>query len=119
MMKLNHLNLVVTDVAAAIRFFEDYFGFTCSEVKGDNLIAILRNDDDFTLVVMTSKEEQAYPKAFHLGFMQETEAEVRAVYDQLKAGGIPVGQEPRSIRGGYGFYFYFDGIMIEVGLAES
>lgn len=114
-MKLNHINLVVTDVAAAVKFFEVYFAFTCTEIKGDNIVAVLKGAENFTLVIMTSKDIEAYPKAFHIGFMQESKEDVIDVYNQLKTGGIGVGVEPRRIRDSFGFYFVFDHIMIEVG----
>lgn len=55
-MKLNHINLVVKDVALASRFFETWFGFRCKEIKGENIVAVLKGEDDFTLVLMKSKE---------------------------------------------------------------
>jgi catechol-2,3-dioxygenase len=113
-MKLNHLNLVVTNVTEAVTFFETYFGFTRTLVKGDGIIALLKGEDDFTLVIMTSKENIHYPRAFHLGFMMDTMGKVDELYKKLKAGNIPV-DAPGKIRDSYGFYFYFDGIMIEVG----
>lgn len=119
-MKLNHLNLIVTDVKAAVQFFESYFGFGCTSIKGDNVIAILIGEDGFTLVVMTSKEaNQPYPDAFHLGFMLDTPEQIEEVYQKLLAGGISVGRAPAKIRDGYGFYFHFDSILIEVGLIGS
>jgi catechol-2,3-dioxygenase len=113
-MKLNHLNLVVTNVAEAVAFFETYFGFTCTLVKGDDVIAVLKGEDDFTLVIMTSKEDIHYPKAFHIGFMMDAMDKVDELYKRLKAGNISV-DAPGKIRDSYGFYFHFDGIMIEVG----
>ena len=69
-MKLNHINLLVSNVAEAVSFFETYFNFNCVETKGDNIIAILEGEDDFTLVIMKNKEGQAiYPDAFHIGFL--------------------------------------------------
>lgn len=115
-MKLNHINLVVPNVAEAIQLFETYFGFKCTEIKGDNVVAILKGADDFTLVIMTGKNGAAtYPEAFHIGFMQHSEEAVMKIYNALKSGGIAVGQEPRKIRDSFGFYFNFDNIMIEVG----
>lgn len=115
-MKLNHINLVVSNVAGTIKLFETYFNFTCTDSKGDNVVAILKSADDFTLVVMADKNGQAtYPAAFHIGFMLNSEIEVMKTYDALKNGGIAVGQEPRKIRDSFGFYFNFDNIMIEVG----
>jgi predicted enzyme related to lactoylglutathione lyase len=113
-MKLNHLNLVVTNVTEAVAFFETYFGFTCTLVKGEDVIAVLKGDDDFTLVIMTAKENIHYPKSFHLGFMMDTIEKVDELYKKLKMGNVSV-DVPREIRDSYGFYFHFDGIMIEVG----
>ena len=115
-MKLNHINLVVSNVAKAITFFETYFNFKCTDIKGDNIVAILKGAADFTLVIMTSKEGKAiYPDAFHIGFMLDNTDAVTETYEKLKNGGIAVGQDPRKIRDSFGFYFNFDDIMIEVG----
>lgn len=115
-MKLNHINLVVGNTITATQFFVKYFGFTCTEVKGDNVIAILKGADDFTLVLMKAKDMQpTYPQAFHIGFMQGSEQVVADIYTQLKNDGIEVGEEPRNIRDSYGFYFMFEGLTIEVG----
>ena len=118
-MKLNHINLVGADVAAAVQFFERYFGFKCTGIKGDNIIAILKGTDDFTLVIMTSKDSISYPQAFHIGFMQESNEAVNGIYNDLRSGTIEVGQEPRKIRDSFGFYFNFDNLMIEVGCYEA
>ncbi len=115
-MKLNHINLVVANLADAIRLFETYFNFQCTEIKGGNVVAILKGADNFTLVLMTDKDGQAtYPKAFHIGFTLDSEEALIKTYDTLKTGGIAVGQEPRKIRNSFGFYFHFDNITIEVG----
>ena len=117
-MKLNHINLVVTDVAEAILFFETYFGFSVINVKGDNLLAVLQVMDGFELVLMSSsmnKKELDYPENFHIGFKQNTKNEVDRIYNSLKKDGRIQSREPGKIRGSYGFYFYFDKIMIEVG----
>jgi predicted enzyme related to lactoylglutathione lyase len=115
-MKLNHINLVVSNVAAAIKLFETYFSFTCTDIKGEHVVAVLKSADDFTLVIMTNKNgDITYPAAFHIGFMLENKTAVTATYNALKNGGIAVGQEPGKIRDSFGFYFNFDNIMIEVG----
>ena len=115
-MKLNHLNLVVTNDAAARQFFEKYFDFKCVETKGNDAIAVLKGSDDFTLVMMNPKDNGPdYPKAFHIGFMQESLQQVSDIFTKLKNDGVDVGQEPKNIRDSFGFYFTFDNIMIEVG----
>ncbi len=115
-MKLNHINLVVSNIPDAIHFFETFFNFKCTDVKGDNIIAILKGPEDFTLVIMTDKNNDAvYPNAFHIGFMQETTEKVDEIYYQLKNAGIPVGEAPKKRRDSFGFYFNFENLMIEVG----
>lgn len=113
---LNHANLVVTDLKAAIGLFEKHFAFTCIETKGENVVAVLTNANDFTLVLMVSKEgDHKYPSAFHVGFMQPSEQAVTDFYQRLTEDGIDAGKEPRKIRDSFGFYFLFDNLMIEVG----
>ena len=115
-MKLNHINLVVSNVADAINMFVTYFNFKCTDIKGDNIVAVLKGADDFTLVMMTNKDGQAnYPGAFHIGFMLADTNAVTETYEKLKHDGVEVGQEPRKIRDSFGFYFSFDNVMIEVG----
>jgi predicted enzyme related to lactoylglutathione lyase len=103
-MKLNHINLVVSNVADAVNLFETYFNFKCTDIKGDNILAVLKGADDFTLVIMTNKEGQTiYPDAFHIGFMLNNINAVAETYEKLKFGSITVGQEPRKIRDSFGF----------------
>jgi len=117
-MKLNHINLVLPDVAGACHFFEQYFGFTTEEIKGDNRIAVLKGTDGFVLVLMSAALEKTgqagYPGAFHIGFLQETHAAVTEIYDRLLAGGHPLDRAPQKIRDSFGFYFHLDSLMIEV-----
>jgi predicted enzyme related to lactoylglutathione lyase len=115
-MTLNHLNLVVPNLSRAVSFFETYFEFRCEGIKGNNLIAVLKNKADFTLVVMTDKNgDTTYPNDFHIGFMLERLEEVDMLHQKLVSGKIDMPQAPRKIRDSYGFYFYFDNLFIEVG----
>jgi predicted enzyme related to lactoylglutathione lyase len=115
-MKLNHINLVVPDVAKAIKLFETCFNFKCTGIKGDYAVAILKGADNFTLVIMKSRDGQGnYPDAFHIGFMLDSTDAVTEAYDKLQNAGIAVGREPGKIRDSFGFYFNFDNLMIEVG----
>lgn len=118
-MKLNHINLPVSDVAASSSFFEQYFNFKCTEKKGDNLIAILQGIDGFTLVLMANNFNRngnsTFPDAFHVGFLLESRQDVTDVYNRLLAGGFAAEQAPANMRGGYGFYFNAPGnILTEV-----
>ena len=118
-MKLNHINLPVNDVADSINFFEQYFNFKCTEVKGDNAIAILEGSNDFTLVLMANNLNRngniTYPDAFHIGFFVDSEEEVTSIYNRLVDGGFATQHPPGKMRGSYGFYFNAPGnILTEV-----
>ena len=118
-MKLNHINLPVTDVAACVGFFEQYFNFKCIEIKGDNLLAVLQGTDGFTLVLMANSFNRngntTYPDAFHIGFFVETREEVINIHSRLLAGGYTAENPPGNLRGSYGFYFNAPGnILTEV-----
>ncbi|WP_281321825.1 VOC family protein [Flavobacterium aestivum] len=115
-MTINHLNLVVTDVTNAVNFFETHFDFNCEFVKGDSVIAVLKNKENFTLVIMGNKNgDTTYPKAFHIGFMLDSTEEVDSLHKKLVDNKIEVDQSPKKIRDSYAFYFYFDNLFIEVG----
>jgi len=115
-MTINHLNLIVTDVTKAVQFFETYFEFTCEFIKGDSVIAVLNNKENFTLVIMGHKNgDTIYPKDFHIGFMLDCSEQVDAIYEKLGNGKVDITQSPQKIRDSYAFYFYFDNLFIEVG----
>lgn len=117
--KLNHVNLPVADVAASSEFFEQYFNFRCTDIKGNNMLAVMEGEDGFILVLMANtfnrNGNNNYPDAFHIGFLVDSHAQVVEVYDRLVEGGVNVAQPPGSLRGGYGFYFNAPGnILTEV-----
>lgn len=65
---------------------------------------------------MAGKDQMAaYPKAFHIGFMQDTTEAVNELYKKLKVFGADTGEGPRKIRDSFGFYFSLQNVMIEVG----
>ncbi|WP_368654293.1 VOC family protein [Ornithinibacillus sp. 4-3] len=99
-MKLNHLNLTVTDVPAARAFLEKYFGMTGGTERGNGFDAVF-DDDGFVLTLMRGREV-LYPKTFHIGFPQENEAQVDRINQQLKYDGFDV--SPPQHSHGYTFY---------------
>lgn len=115
-MKLNHINLPVTDVAASISFFEKYFHFKCIETKGDNLLAVLQGTDGFTLVLMANSFNRngnaAYPDAFHIGFFVDTREQVTDLYNRLVADKYTTEHPPGNLRGSFGFYFNAPGNLL-------
>ncbi|MBS1939252.1 MAG: VOC family protein [Bacteroidetes bacterium] len=123
-MQLNHVNLPVPDVGAAKAFFERYFAFTCTDVKSGGVIAVLQGEAGFSLVLMQAKpgstDAEVWPNAFHIGFLVGSTREVESKHAELKAAGIAVPGNPRSMRGVYGFYFTAPGgILVEVSTTEG
>jgi catechol 2,3-dioxygenase-like lactoylglutathione lyase family enzyme len=123
-MQINHLNFPVTDVAQTKSFFEKHFNFTCREVKGDNMMAILEGEDGFVLTLMSTdfnrNGNSTYPDAFHMGFLVDDRDKVQSIWQRLHNGGVVLEQEPHSMRGVFGFYLHAPGnILVEVSTVGS
>jgi lactoylglutathione lyase len=88
-MKLNHLNLTVTDVAETRKLFETYFGFTGFKEVGNEKFALLFGEDGFVLNLMRGAQV-SYPETFHIGFTQESEEQVNEINQRLKDDGFDV-----------------------------
>jgi len=121
-MKINHINLVVTDVAGPIKLFEDHFGFTCIENRKD-AIAVLTNEDNFVLIFWSSKLNKestvSYPENFHVGLYQEDKESVLKIYEQLQNKNLVFDSLPQKMRNTFGFYFYYESLMIEISVLPS
>lgn len=121
-MKLNHINIVVTDISKAIRLFEKHLGFKCIDNRRD-MIAVLTNTDEFALVLWCAKlnKEQTvqYPENFHVGFYQPDRESVIAIYDQLQGEEVVFDGEPKKMRNTFGFYFHFESLMIEISVIPA
>lgn len=112
-MKLNHVNLTVTDVRAAGEFLEKYFGL---EQKGGNAgMAFLSDEDGFVLTLMKAgKTPVAYPSTFHIGFFVKSEETVNEIHHRLKEDGFEVPDPERHHA--YGFYVEAPGgFTVELG----
>jgi len=94
-MRLTHVNVQVTDVAAARSFFETYFGLRCRYQRHQQ-IAVFDDDSGFEFAVsnLFNSPSPAYPPDFHLGLILERPNEVRDIYERLKAAGVAMKLEP-------------------------
>ena len=92
-MKLNHINLTVTDVEAATAFLVTYFGLR--NQGGNKGMTLLNDDNDMVITLMKAKSAD-YPQTFHIGFIQDSEAKVDALNERLKADGFDVKPPERS-----------------------
>ena len=117
-MKLNHINLTVTDVEEASNFLTKYFGMR--KIGGNKGITVLTDEQNglgFALTLMkTGKVTQGkYPGTFHIGFFIESEYAVDKLNRRLKEDGFEV-PVPQNNGHAYGFYVSAPGgINIEVG----
>jgi lactoylglutathione lyase len=115
-MKLNHINLAVTNVLETEKFLQTYFGLTSQRTEGDNQnMGFLFDDDGLVLTLMQAsrRTELIYPGNFHIGFIQPSEAKVNEIYQRLKDDGYAVEPPQRS----HGWTFYIQapgGFTIEV-----
>jgi len=120
-MSLNHINLVVKDVDKAVDLFTRYLGFNLI-VNRSSKMAVLENNHHFALVIwgqiLNKKEDiPEYPENFHIGFYQQDEETVWGIYNRLKeVEGLKLEAEPKKIRNTFGFYFYFEQLMIEISV---
>ena len=88
-MRLNHIDLQVSDVDVAREFFEQFFGLRC-RYQRQKQIAIFESDAGFEFAVsnLFNSPSPSYPPDFHLGFVLEHSSDVRQAYDRLKAAGV-------------------------------
>ena len=84
-MKLNHLNLTVSNVLEAHRFLEKHFGLKGLGGKPSEAMGFLSDDNGMVLSLFRAKGEVKYPPGFHVGFVQESEAQV----DQIHKNQVP------------------------------
>lgn len=115
-MKLNHLNLTVTNLPDTAGFLENYFGLR--NRGGNRNMAFLSDDNGMVLTLTSMKvgKETAvsYPATFHIGFIQESEEQVNEINRRLKEDGFDV-PEPSRQHGSWTFYFRCSGgFVIEV-----
>lgn len=120
-MKLNHIDLHVTDVQETAQFLERYFGFKLLTSKTAQAIAVLNDGDGFSLVLQKLKNPSAtYPEGFHIGFVQDDIQQVETLFQRLKDDGVDVGESIIVNNRGTMFYFYLPGgILTEVSASKK
>jgi catechol 2,3-dioxygenase-like lactoylglutathione lyase family enzyme len=103
---LDHTIVPAKDKFASAKFFTEIFGL---KVKpGDGYFAQVQINDSLTFDFADETEPQSHHYAFHI-----SDAEFEAIYERVKAKGLPYGSGPYNHtdgkiytrRGGRGFYF--------------
>ena len=111
-MQLNHFDLAVPDLDAAVDFFENGFGFKV--VNSFDNMRILVGDGPFVLA-LTRCAEPRYPDSFHIGFLQGSPEAVTQTYERLRAAGIEAQAPPAHMYGAFIFYCRVPGgILVEI-----
>lgn len=116
-MRLNHLNLTVTNAEETAAFLVKYFGFRPLEgAKNSAAFAIILDESQFVLTLMRGKRgsEIVYPEHFHIGFAQPSEEKVNEIHQRLAEDGFDV-PAPARLHGSWTLYFRAPGgILVEV-----
>lgn len=101
-MKLNRLNLIVTNVKATHDFLQTYSGLESLGKPNKNMGFL--TDDKGIILSMFRGNEVSYPDTFHIGFIQESNEKVDEINARLKADGYDV-PPPSQQHGSWTFYF--------------
>ena len=118
---LDHTIVPARDKLASAKFFAEIFGL---KVKpGERYFAQVQVNDSLTFDFADETEPQSHHYAFHI-----SDAEFEAIYQRVKAKGLPYGSGPYNHtdgkiytrRGGRGFYFEDpNGHLLEVMTARE
>jgi lactoylglutathione lyase len=83
--------VTVDDVSAARAFLEKHFGMR-PYGEGQKNFDVLFDDDGLvlTLISVGRSKQVSYPKTFHIGFIQPTEADVDEVNRRIREDGYDI-----------------------------
>jgi len=115
-MKLNHLNLTVTDVLETYHFLEKHFRLKQYGTRAPSkAMGFMSDDNGLVLALFRGKGGKvSYPPGFHIGFVQESEEQVNQINVGLREDGFKV-PKPARLHGSWTFYFHAPGgIRVEV-----
>ena len=115
-MKLNHIDLPVTDIAGACAFFEKHFRFRCIFSRDDGLTVLLDEDGlALTLSAVVQGERPIYPTGFHIGFNLDDQDELFETHGRILAAGVPIVRPLGDLGGALTFHCQAPGpILVEV-----
>jgi catechol 2,3-dioxygenase-like lactoylglutathione lyase family enzyme len=90
-MILNHIDLQVSNIDDAAKFFETYFGLRCT-YRREGQIALLADDGGLQLGLSNLHDSPppVYPPDFHIGFVQENVQQVLEIYERVKGTGAEI-----------------------------
>lgn len=114
-MKLNHLDLQVTDVQRTAALFEALLGFRHESSRSSPALAILSDGEGFMLVLQRKKNEsETYPEGFHFGCLVPDVETVTRFQADARARGLEVSDVIENNRGVLVYCRTWDGLLLEV-----
>ena len=94
--------------------FETYFGLRRAPEMPQTDSMSFAHDDNEALISVFRVKDASYPKIFHIGFLQNSKAQVDEIHEKLRLGGFEPG-EPATEHGRFVFYVSAPGgFVIEV-----
>ena len=120
-MRLNHLDLPVSDTVATKAFFEQHFGFENLFERDDGLVVML-DDEDFALTLspVPTNAPSEFPSGFHVGFNLQSEAEVRRKYQALSEAGVVIARPLGMLGGALTFQCMAPGeVLVEIAWRDN
>ncbi len=119
-MKLNHADLLVHDVPTSAAYFCRLFGLELRTSATSEAIAILTDGHGFVLALQRADAGCArYPEGFHIGFLVENVAAVRALHAVAVAEGTLVSDVIVNGRGTMIYLTAPEGYRIEVSCQRA
>jgi catechol 2,3-dioxygenase-like lactoylglutathione lyase family enzyme len=114
-MKLNHLDLQVSDVQRSVVFFERAGGLELQSSRTSPALAILADQHGFVLVLQRKKDDaERYPEGFHLGFLVDDVETVHRAHARAIEDGLEVSDVIENNRGVMIYLKAPDGYAVEV-----
>ncbi len=98
-MKISHLSLGVTDLAASEKFYRDVLGLP-AEREGDDVRVVW---PDFLLII--TEKPPADRSKFHFGFRVDSQAEVDTWAERLRSNNVQIISGPAGDNGTRQLFF--------------
>jgi lactoylglutathione lyase len=117
--KLNHLDLQVSDVPAVTAFLVDHFDLEPLTRLDSPKLAILTDGHGFTLVLQRSDSAGGGSGLGHIGFLLDDPAEVYTRRARLAAAGLAVSDVTTNGRGTQCYCRGPGDLLVEVGCNRS
>lgn len=117
-MRINHLDLQVTDVHASVDFFEKFFGLELQSSRNSPALAILGDGHGFVLVLQR-RDAVVYPPGFHIGFLVDDIETVHAHHARARAAGLRISDVEVNGRGTLTYCVAPDGYYVEVSCPRA